>query len=179
MFLFRPCLRTSGPRLIRTISTAPTVLPRLRSDLKTALQTKNKARLSVLRGLLAEITNASKTDNPVLNDNAFFTLLKKRIAASQIAVEAFQKANRGDLAAEEEAQLAVLRDYAGEIDKVPEEELREAVEGLVAKWKESGEKLHPGKLLGRSRGVINPNGRALDNDQLMKIIEEVLEKNKK
>src|ERR1051326_7942459 len=50
-------------------------LSRLREDLKTAMRAKDAARLSVLRAVLANITNASKTNAPVKDDLALLALL--------------------------------------------------------------------------------------------------------
>ncbi|KAF2201079.1 GatB/YqeY domain-containing protein [Delitschia confertaspora ATCC 74209] len=177
MFSLRPTFRSALPRVsLRTISTTPQVLPRLRPDLKTALQTKDKTRLSVLRALLAEITNASKTDKPISSDSALYLLLKKRLAASQAAVEEFQQAKRVDLVGKEEEQMAVLREYLGGIEVMGQEELRGMVEEAVSALGGKGPKVNQGKVMGKVMGAVGD--RAVDREQLSKLIGEVLEGSK-
>lgn len=177
MFLLRPRIANSVPSLLRrSITTNAAVLPRLRTDLKTAMQKKDTARLSVLRGLLAEITNASKTDKPISNDAALFVLLKKRIASGQESVEEFQKARRDDLVENEEEQIRVLKEYMGGIDVWSGEELRKKVEGVVEETRSAGEKVIPGKIMGK---VIKDSGdKAVDREELSKVVGDVLGENK-
>jgi hypothetical protein len=158
------------------MTTNAVVLPRLRTDLKTAMQKKDQARLSVLRGLLAEITNASKTDKPIANDSSLFLLLRKKLAAGEDSVQEFQKAKREDLVAKEEEQIKVLREYIGGIDVFSGEELRKTVEGVVEESKNAGEKAHPGKVMGTVLKALGE--RAVDREELSKVIGEILGENK-
>src|SRR3954471_6261859 len=89
------CFRCQHSPLYRLYSTPSTEAPaspllsKLRTDLKSAMRAKDTARLSVLRSLLADITNASKTSSPITNDVALLALLRKRISASQTATDEF------------------------------------------------------------------------------------------
>ena len=72
----------------------------------------NTARLNVIRGLLAEVTNASKTSSPYTSDVHLMKLLRKRTEASKAAAHEFESAKRDDLRDKELAQVAVLEEYA-------------------------------------------------------------------
>ena len=120
------CLSASTP-------SAPPLLPRLREDLKTAMRTKDTPRLAVLRAIIADITNSTKTHSPISDDISLLSLLKKRISASRAAVEEFCQADRKDLVAKEEEQLRILDDYASKIRTMDAGEIR----GLVIKLVES------------------------------------------
>lgn len=180
MSLFRPTLlRTrlaipSRQICIRYSSTTsePTVLPRLQSDLKTALRAKNKPTLSVIRSLQAEIINASKTAKPISTDGALYSLIQKQIKGINTAIEEFEKAKRDDLVQKEKEQLEVLNRYAEEIPKVEESEIGEllnkALEGL-----EEGKRTF-GSVMGRVMGGIK--GRPVDMEYLNKKIEELVGK---
>lgn len=53
------------------------------------------------------------------------------MAASKLAALEFQAANRGDLKEKEDSQVAVLEEYAREVDTIGEEELRSVVATVV------------------------------------------------
>jgi uncharacterized protein YqeY len=181
MSLFRPMfLRTTRlsscarPLCVRYSSTAsePIVLPRLQSDLKTALRSKNKPTLNVIRALQAEIINASKTAKPITTDGALYSLIQKQIKGSTTAIAEFETAKRDDLVQKEQVQLDVLRGYAQEIPKVEESEIDGLIEGAV-KALEEGKRTF-GSVMGRVMGGIK--GRPADMEYLNKKIEEIIGK---
>jgi uncharacterized protein YqeY len=108
------------------------ILGRLKTDLKDAMRAKDKQRLNVLRSLMAEITNASKTAKPVDSDAKLLALLKKQAVAAEKAVEEFESAQRPDLVEKERAQLQVLQAYHGEIPMLKGEEVDSLVDSVVA-----------------------------------------------
>lgn len=71
--------------------------------------------LSVLRGILADVTNASKTPAPIKTDRQMIKLLQKRVKASKDAASQFAAAGRQDLTGKEESQVAVLEEYASQV----------------------------------------------------------------
>lgn len=180
MSLVRPMLLRSriptAPRLVclRYASTAsePTVLPRLQSDLKTALRAKNKPALNVIRALQAEITNASKTAKPVTTDGALYLLIRKQIKGSTTALQEFEAAKRDDLVQKEQEQLDVLRKYADEIPKVEESEIDGLVEGAAQALDEGKRTL--GSVMGRVMEGIK--GRPADMEYLTRKVHEAVEK---
>ncbi|KAF2013062.1 GatB/YqeY domain-containing protein [Aaosphaeria arxii CBS 175.79] len=146
MSLFRSAgLRFARPSIqftcARTFVTSPRlnsdspVLSRLRSDLKTAMRSKDTPRLNVLRALLAEITNASKTNKPIESDVLLYGLLNKQIAGSEKSVEEFQKAKRDDLVQKEQGQIEVMKGYQEEIPQLSQEEMDRVIQEVVNKAK--------------------------------------------
>jgi len=107
----------------------PPLLAKLKGDLKTAMRAKDAPRLSVLRLVLAEVLNASKTDRPIQTDAQLVHLLRKTEAASQAAVEDFRTAKRQDLVDKEEQQVGVLQEYirSSGLEVLGKEDLREMV----------------------------------------------------
>jgi uncharacterized protein YqeY len=178
MSLFRPILLrtrlTVSPRPIclRYSSTAnePIVLPRLQSDLKTALRSKNKPTLNVIRALQAEIINASKTAKPITTDGALYSLIQKQIKGSTTAISEFEAGKRDDLVQKEQEQLDILRKYAEEIPKVEKSEIDGLIDGAV-KALEEGKRTF-GSVMGRVVGGIK--GRPADMEYLNKKIEEAV-----
>ncbi|CAN9103440.1 unnamed protein product [Alternaria alternata] len=159
------CLRYSSTSTPENI-----VLPRLQSDLKTAMRAKNKPALNTIRALQAEIINASKTAKPITTDGALYSLIQKQIKSSSASIEEFRNAKRDDLVEKEQAQLDVLNGYAKEIPTVEESEIdalvNSAVEGL-----EQG-KRNVGAVMGKVMAGVK--GRPFDLEYITKKIQEAV-----
>jgi uncharacterized protein YqeY len=149
------CLRLLRSYSTPSTSTTPPLLLKLRGDLKTAMKAKDTARLNVLRGVLADITNASKTSTPASTDMQVVALLRKRSAASKAAVVEFKEAKREDLVGKEEEQISILEGYAGEVATVPEEEIVAAIKEMVKMMTVDGAKVNMGSLV---KKMIGPGG---------------------
>ena len=76
------------------------------------MQKKDKERLNVLRGVIADVTNATKANTPMTTDLHVLGLLRRRLAAGRDAAAEFTRGNRPDLARTEETQIAILEQYA-------------------------------------------------------------------
>ncbi|KAJ4337463.1 Altered inheritance of mitochondria protein 41 mitochondrial [Didymella glomerata] len=185
MALFRPatmrtafstsqsvCIRYAALRYSSTSTSESVVLPRLKDDLKTAMRSKNKPALNVIRALQAEIINASKTAKPIENDGTFYSLVQKQIKASNAAIEECNAAKRPDLVEKEQAQLDVLKKYAEDIPKVSQEELNGIIDQAVAGFEEA--KRAYGPIMGKVMGAIK--GRPHDIEYVQKKIEELVGK---
>lgn len=150
----------------------PTILPRLQSDLKTALRSKNKPALTVIRSIQAEIINASKTAKPVATDGALYSIIQKQIKSSSTAIQEFEAAKRDDLVQKEQEQLDVLKGYANEIPKVEQSEVDSLVTAAIEKLEEG--KRNFGQVMGRVMGGLK--GRPADMEYLNRRIEEAVGK---
>jgi uncharacterized protein YqeY len=177
MSLFRPMLsrsRVVNPRFVclrySSTATEPVVLPRLQSDLKNAMRSKNKPTLNVIRALQADIINASKTAKPIATDGALYSLIQKQIKSSSTAIAEFEAAKRDDLVQKEQEQLDVLTKYADEIPKVEETEIDGLISGAVEKLEEA--KRNVGSVMGRVMGGIK--GRPVDMEYLNRKIAEAV-----
>ena len=84
---------------------------RLREDLKQALKTGNKARVSALRLLLAGIANAEIAKGAPLDDEGVMRVIAKEVKQCRESIEAFRKGERQDLVNKEEVELKVLLEY--------------------------------------------------------------------
>lgn len=112
-------------------------------------------RLSALRGILAEITNAAKSPSPIKTDIQLLGLLRKRAAASKAAAEEFASANREDLREKELSQAAVLEDYASTIETVDEAEITAAIQKILGKLRTNGKPANAGAVM---KELLGPNG---------------------
>ncbi|KAF4553084.1 Yqey-like protein [Elsinoe fawcettii] len=113
------------------------------------MRAKDTARLNVVRGILNEVTNSSKTSSPIKTDMQLLSLLRKRTAASETAKKEFQDAGRSDLIEKEDAQLNVLQEYAGGVATWNDDQIKEAVSAVVQDMKSSGGKVIMGDVLKR------------------------------
>ena len=80
-------------------------------DMKTAMRAKDSERLGTIRLLLAAIKQKEVDERVVLDDVAVVAIVDKLIKQRRDSIEAFQKAERKDLADKETAELAVLQGY--------------------------------------------------------------------
>ncbi|OCL02607.1 GatB/YqeY domain-containing protein [Glonium stellatum] len=168
--IYYRCLSSTPPNL------SSSVLTQLRNDLKTAMRNKDTARLSVLRAVLAEITNASKTNSPIANDLQLLALLRKRIGSAQSAAAEFLAANRLDLATKEDKQIAVMEEYAGSVKTVGQADIKDAVEGAIRKLKAGSEKLDLGSVLKSVTGSGGElEGKPVEKKEVVRIVKEMLE----
>jgi uncharacterized protein YqeY len=97
------------------------------------MRAKDTNRLDVLRGVLAEITNASKTDNPPTTDVHILSIIRKARTKSEGSAQEFEGAGREDLAEKEKAQIAILEEYAGQVETVSKEEIDLVVAQVTSK----------------------------------------------
>ena len=146
------------------------MLPRLQTDLKIAMRSKNKPALNTIRGLQAEIINASKTAKPITTDGALYSLVQKQIKASSASIEEFRNAKREDLVEKEQQNLDILKAYADEIPTVSESEVDSLVKSVVEGLEEG--KRNFGSVMGKIMGAVK--GRPLDVEYVTKKIQEAV-----
>jgi len=101
------------------------------ADLKSAMKEKNEAKVSALRMLRSSILNV-KIDKKVekLEDADVIQVLSRDIKKIKESIESFQKGNRPDLVANEEAGLAVLQVYMPA--QMSMEEVKQVVKDAIA-----------------------------------------------
>jgi hypothetical protein len=84
---------------------------RLMSDLKEAMKRGDKIHQSVIRMVRAEVQNAEIAQGKPLNDLGVIDVLTKEVKKRHESIAEFGKAERHDLVAQEEAELAILLEY--------------------------------------------------------------------
>lgn len=132
-------------------------------------------RLNVLRAILSDATNASKGPSPIKTDLQVLALLRKRIAGSKAASEEFMQAKRDDLKLKQDEEIAVMDEYAGQVETVAEEDIAKAVEQAYETLKNMA-KVNAGMMLKellRPGGMLN--GKAVDGSQVARIVHEILQ----
>jgi len=84
---------------------------KLTDDLKQAMRAGDKVRRSVIRLAMAAIKNAEIARHAALDDTDILGIIAKEARQRQESIDAFKQGNRPDLVAQEEAELAVLKEY--------------------------------------------------------------------
>jgi uncharacterized protein YqeY len=88
-----------------------TLKERITEDMKTAMRSGEKDRLAVIRLLQAAIKQREVDERITLDDAQVTSVLEKMIKQRKESVVAFEKGNRADLVAKENAEIAVLQPY--------------------------------------------------------------------
>jgi uncharacterized protein YqeY len=84
---------------------------RLTADLRQAMKSGDKTRLSVLRMIRARIQNAEIAQQKSLEDSDVIGLISKEAKEHRESIEEFGKGDRQDLVDKEKAELAIILEY--------------------------------------------------------------------
>jgi uncharacterized protein YqeY len=120
---------------------------RITEDMKNAMRAKDSERLGTIRLLLAACKQKEVDERVVLDDAAVVAIVDRLIKQRKDSIEAFQKAERKDLADKEAAELLVLQAYLPA--RLSAEEVTAAVRTIVAELGASG----PGDM-GKVMGAV-------------------------
>ena|SRR5450432_403763 len=142
--------------------------------MKAAMQAKDSNRLSVLRSLLTQALNASKTSTPIHTDLQMLAVLRKTAHASRAASAEFRGAGREDLAEKEEIQLRIMEEYAGTVETVGDEEIMNAVKGVVDQMKSDGVNIQMGEVLKRVFAPESLGEKLVEKREVAKVIKQFL-----
>ncbi len=116
-------------------------------DMKTAMRAKDSERLGTIRLLLAAIKQKEVDERIVVDDAQTVALVDKLIKQRKDSIEAFQKAERKDLADKEAAELVVLQAYLPA--RLGADEINAEVRAIVAEMGAKG----PGDM-GKVMGAV-------------------------
>ena len=121
-------------------------------DMKTAMRARDSERLGTIRLLLAACKQKEVDERVVLDDAAVIAIVDKLIKQRKDSIEAFNKAERKDLADKEAAELVVLQVYLPA--RLSADDVLAAVKVIVAELAEaSGTTPGPGDM-GKVMGAV-------------------------
>ncbi len=97
----------------RTVSLMSELKTKLRSDMTTAMKSKDALRLGTLRMLLSAIQNAEVAGPAAreLSDPEVIAVLQKEAKKRNEAAVVYEQAGRGELAANERAEEQIIDEY--------------------------------------------------------------------
>ncbi|HZP21265.1 MAG TPA: GatB/YqeY domain-containing protein [Bauldia sp.] len=115
---------------------------------KAAMKSGDRARLSTLRMVTSAIKNAeidARTSGREIGDEAVLSLLQKLVKQRQESAGLYEKGGRGELAAQERAEIAVIQSFLPQ--QMGEAEMAAAIDRAVAETGAAGVK-DMGKVIG-------------------------------
>ncbi len=116
-------------------------------DMKSAMRAKDTERLGTIRLLTAAMKQKEVDERIELDDVAVVAIVDKLIKQRKDSIEAFQKANRQDLADKEASEMKVLEAYLPQ--RLSVEEIAAEVKAIVAELGAKG----PGDM-GKVMGAV-------------------------
>ena len=112
----------------------------INNDLKEAMKSQDKFKLSVLRMLKSNLQAAKIENKGELSDDQAIAVIKKQVKVRESSKEEYLSYNRQDLAENLEKEIAVLKEYLPEelsddeidriIDEVFEQEKPESIKDM-------------------------------------------------
>ncbi len=136
-----------------------TLKDRISEDLKGAIKSGDKPRLSVVRLLKSEIINKEIQKGGELEEDEIFGLLSSMIRKRKEAIEQFKSADRQDLVDRETKELEILRGYQPaqlsetELQQFIDETIKEIGADDISALGEVMKTMMP-KLRGRAEGAL-------------------------
>ena len=145
-----------------------TLKEQITEDMKTAMRAKDSERLGTIRLLLSAIKQKEIDERVVLDDTMVVAIVDKLIKQRKDSIEAFQKAERKDLADKEAFEMVVLQAYLPA--RLSAEEVTAAVKAIVEALGANG----PGDM-GKVMGAVKTQlaGKA-DMGQVSAAVKAVL-----
>ena len=99
---------------------------RIKDDMKASMKAKNKARLGVIRMILAAIKQIEVDERVELDNDRTIVVLDKMLKQRRESIRLFREAGRDDLVDIEESEILVIQDF------LPQALTDEEVDAMVA-----------------------------------------------
>ncbi len=113
-----------------------TLQQRITDDMKAAMRAKDATSLTTIRMLTAAIKQKEVDERVVLTDADVLAIVDKLVKQRRDSVAAFEKAERADLVAKEQAEIDLLSGYLPQA--LTDAELADAVRQSIASLGASG-----------------------------------------
>lgn len=84
---------------------------RVQTDIAAAMRAGDGLRRDVLRMVVSAAYNVEKPQGHPLSDDEYLAVLSREVKTRRESVEAFRAGGREDLAAKEEAEIAIIAEY--------------------------------------------------------------------
>ncbi len=105
------------------------LLEKLQEEMKKALKSGDKERLSVIRMLISEIKKVQIDKKKELTDDEIIGILQRYAKQRKESIQQYKKANRQDLVEKEEKELKIVQEFLPE--PLSEEELEKIVSQVI------------------------------------------------
>lgn len=135
--------------------TASAIKTKIQEDMKNAMRSQEKDRLSAIRLILAALKQREVDERIELTDEHVLAILDKMLKQRRESIAQYTTANRQDLVQKEQDEVAVIQQY------LPSQLSAEEVDALIEEViKESG--ASTARDMGKVMGLLKPKvqGRA-------------------
>jgi len=143
---------------------------RIEAEVKAAMKSGEKEKLSTLRMLLTEIKNERIRRGGEVDEAGFVSLVRKSIKQREESISQYRAGGREELAAKEAAEVKMLEVYLPA--QVDEGQIRAAIEAIVAERGLSG----PAAMGTIMKETLARFGSSADGSTINRIAREVLAK---
>lgn len=141
---------------------------KIEQDFITAYKSKEELKISVLRLIKSALKNDEINKKSELTEDDVLKTLKREAKQRKETIAEYEKAGKGEAAAKEAAELAIIESYLPE--QMSEEETRALVQSTISELGIT-EKRDMGKLIGN---VMAKSGGKADGGVVAKIANELL-----
>ncbi len=128
---------------------------RITREMKAAMKGGDKARLGVIRLILAALKQVEVDERIELDDDRVVAILDKMVKQRRDSVEQYEKAGRTELAEQEKYEIAVIREFLPQ--PLSDEEIEALVDEAIAAVGATSMK-EMGKVMGQLKPKLQ--GRA-------------------
>ena len=142
---------------------------RLNEDMKQAMKSQDKFKLSVIRMIRSSIKNAEIDRRKTLDDNEVLDVLSREIKQRKDSLQEFEKAGRDDLVENLKKEIAIIAEYMPQ--PLSEEELKAIVRQTIQETGASS-KADMGKVM--SALMPKVKGRA-DGKLVNQLVQQFLQ----
>jgi uncharacterized protein len=143
-----------------------TLLDTLQDEMKSAMKSRDQARLDALRFIVSAI-RYFQVDNPNLTDEQIVEVLKKEAKKRRESIVAYKAAGRDELLAKEEYELGIIEEYLPKM--MSEDEVR-------AKVKEALESAKPDNFGLAMNAAMKAVGKEAEGSMVARIVKETFGK---
>lgn len=137
-------------------------------DIKQAMKSKDKVRLSVLRMVKSAVKNREIESGKPLNDDEVLGVFQKELKQRRDSLQAFESAGRTELVEDVKAEIDVLTSYLPK--QLTEDEVKAIVEAVIREVGASG-KADVGKVM--SAVMPKVKGKA-DGRVIQSVVQSLL-----
>ena len=141
---------------------------RVQSDIAAAMRGGDALRRDVLRMVVSAAYTVEKKQGRPLTDDEYLAVLTREVKTRRESVEAFRSGGREELAAKEEAEIAIIGEYLPEA--LTDDEIAALVqEGIVATGAASA------RDMGKVMGWLSPKIRGrTDGKRVSELVVQAL-----
>jgi len=144
----------------------------LSAAMKTAMKSGDTARLSAIRMILSKLKDADIAARPKgvdkIADDDVLAMMRSMIKPRREAIELYEKGNRPELAAKEEAEITVIEEFLPK--SLDDAQMKAAAEAAVASTGAAGP-----KDMGRVMATLKAeHGAALDMSRIGAFVKAAL-----